>query len=297
MSSEQKLNLLVAYPYLNTKANIELISRQRRSDFNLIVDSGAFTAWNTGKVIRLDDYCRFLDSIAHLQPFHAVQLDVFGDPEASYANLQIMLKRGYKVMPVFTRGDSLERLEEYYTLTDYIMFGGIVIGGKNQNYVKWFLERNKGRKCHWLGFVNLPFIKKYRPESVDSSSWSGSARFGGLHLHMGAGHMKRFDKQDFTKKPTDDLLIAASRIGIKYEELKLLSSDVCWSRAWSYYGDRWNEPIRGMAQFISTMAHIMRGYDIEKRLGTKVYLAGAGEIQNKTIFTALALLKERKIWR
>lgn len=297
MSSERKLNLLVAYPYLNTKANLALLSQVSRSRYNFIVDSGAFTAWNTGKEIRLDDYCRFLDSISHLRPFHAVQLDVFGDPDASHANLMTMQKRGYDVMPVFTRGDSLERLEEYYSITDYIMFGGIVIGGKNQNYAKWFLERNKGRKCHWLGFVNLPFMKKYKPESVDSSSWSSSARFGGLHLYMGGGKMKVFRKEAFREKPTSEMLLAASRIGIKYEELKLLASEVCWSRAWSFYGDRWDQPIRGMAQFISTMAHLMRGYDIERQLGTKVYLAGAGEIQNKTIFSALELLKERGIWK
>jgi hypothetical protein len=273
------------------------VSQKPRSSFNLIVDSGAFTAWNTGREIRLDDYCKFLDSIAHLRPFHAVQLDVFGDPAASHANLMTMQKRGYDVMPVFTRGDSLERLEEYYSMTDYIMFGGIVIGGKNQNYAKWFLNRNKGRKCHWLGFVNMPFMKKYKPESVDSSSWSGSARFGGLHLYMGGGKMKSFKKEVFRSPPSEEIVLAAARVGVKYEELRLLASDVCWSGAMAFMGDGWDRPKKAMAQFISTLSHMTRAHEIEKTLGTKVYLTGAGEQQNKHLFAAHEYLKERGIWK
>ena len=143
--SNAKLNVLVAYPYFSQSTREVL--EANAGTYRLIVDSGAFTAWNTGKEIKLDDYCAFLDTIAHLRPFHAVQLDVFGDPEASQRNYETMVSRGYDVMPVFTRGESPEQLEHLYTLTDYIMFGGIVIGGKNRNYIKWFVNANKGRKA------------------------------------------------------------------------------------------------------------------------------------------------------
>lgn len=268
-----------------------------RSEFNLIVDSGAFTAWNTGRSISLDEYCTFLDSIEKLRPFHAVQLDVFGDPEASWKNYLIMKERGYDVMPVFTRGENLEMLEEMYKLTDYIMFGGVVIGRGNKNYVKWFLERNKGRDAHWLGFVNMPFIKAYRPRSVDSSSWRGAARYGNVSFYFGSGDIKTFNKKVFRKRPTDEIYKIAKFSGIKPEELKMLS----YSRAWIDSGyfdgnlDVNREDKNTAAQFISTLAHVHRSIDVEKNIGTKIYLA-VGEFSHlKLLFNAKRFLEERGI--
>lgn len=175
------LNVLVAFPYWGALVT-EQLKTLDRSEYRLIVDSGAFSAWNRGAKIELDDYCRFLDSISQFRPFYAVQLDVFGDPEASFRNLMVMRERGYDVMPVHTRGDSVEMLNRYYEMTDYIMFGGIVVGSENRGYVKWWLQQNQGRKAHWLGFVDVPFIKVYRPESADSTSWMTANIYGLLRL-------------------------------------------------------------------------------------------------------------------
>ena len=133
MSKLNKLNILVAFPYFS-QSIFKSLSEKDPSTFRLIVDSGAFTAWNTGKNINFNDYLKFLKTIPNNWDYKAVQLDVFGNAEATYINYIKMLQLGFKdIMPVFTRGDSLERLEEFYTYTDYIMFGGIVIGGENKN--------------------------------------------------------------------------------------------------------------------------------------------------------------------
>lgn len=291
------LNFLVAYPYLNDKENLNFLRQKKEeTNFRLIVDSGAFTAWNSGKKIELDEYCKFLDQIEYLRPFYAVQLDVFGDPEASYKNLLTMKSRGYDVMPVFTRGDSEERLEEYYQMTDYIMFGGIVIGGKNTNYVKWFLNRNKGRKCHWLGFVNLPFIKKYKPESVDSSSWTMSARYGSLVLYNGFGQLKSFERKDFAKAPTDEMMRMFHRVGIEKSQVKHLGQNISWSRPWYFEGNDWRAPTPGMAQFVTTLSHLMRAREIEKQLGTKVFMAGNIPVVNKFLFRCVDYLEKNGLW-
>lgn len=290
------LNLLIAFPYF--KGNDVLLRKIPRQQYRLIIDSGAFTAWNTGKPIHLDDYCRFLDSIEWLRPFHAVQLDVFGQPEASFKNLRIMQSRGYDVMPVFTRGESLELLEEYYRMTDYIMFGGIVIGGKNEGYVKWFLNKNKGRKCHWLGFVNIPFMKKYKPESVDSSSWSSSARFGNLGLYMGAGKIKTFNKYDFKRRPKKEILDGIHRVGLDESHARFLAYEESWSGAvWTFKQTAtWNKQQTGMSQFVSTCSHLLRANEVERNLGTKVYLAGNNPIVNAHLFMAQEWLIEKGIW-
>jgi len=88
-----KINILIAYPYFS-KAVIKKLREMERCEYRLIVDSGAFTAWNTGKKIELDDYCKFLDSISEFAPYRAVQLDVLGDPEKSWVNYKIMKERG-----------------------------------------------------------------------------------------------------------------------------------------------------------------------------------------------------------
>lgn len=270
-----KLNVLVAYPYWR-KPIIDAMRAMPKEDRRLIVDSGAFTAWNTGKPIHLDDYCRFLDSIEDLRPFHAVQLDVFGDPEASYKNLLIMRERGYDVMPVFTRGESLERLEEFYEMTDYIMFGGIVIGGKNREYVKWWLNRNQGRKAHWLGFVNIPFIKRYKPESVDSSSWNSASRFGNVSVWDGRYGIKTIHKKVFAQRPPDNVIHSMLKVGATPRMIQNLAKSDAWiANGRSQHITQGDEThLKSTAQFISTLSHIKRAFKIEQDFGTKVYLAG-----------------------
>lgn len=290
-----KLNILIAYPYF--KNNIFNLLKQRITELNdirLIIDSGAFTAWNTGKKIELDDYCKFLDKIQDLHPFKAVQLDVFGDPEKSYKNFLIMKDRGYDVMPVFTRGESLERLEELYKHTDYIMFGGIVIGGKNKNYAKWFLERNKGRKCHWLGFVKMDFIKKYKPESVDSSSWLSGGRFGNLGLYAGNGNLATVSKKVFAQKLPNNIISLLHRNGVSDAEIHYLTHNQAWVGSGNYNP---KNGLKSLAMMICTMGNVIRGIDVEKKIGTKIYLAVANSNLMEMIFQAKDTLITRGVLR
>lgn len=284
------LNILIAFPYFKPDL-VRKLESWDHSKFRLIVDSGAFTAWNTGKTILMDDYCRFLDSIRNLRPFNAVQLDVFGNPEKTYENFLHMMERKYDVMPVFTRGDTLERLNEFYEKTDYIMFGGIVTGGKNKNYVKWFLNNNQGRKCHWLGFVNMPFIKTFRPESVDSSSWCGTGRFGQMFLYNGSGEVATFKRQDVIEK-RNSIEKQLRMIGLSPSEIEPLKYEASW-RGWQIRPIDFKSPQKGFAQFISTLAHVKRMVEVERRIGTKIYLAVGNEIQLDLIKYCYDFLKER----
>ena len=85
-------NVLVAYPYL-CKMDVSTLSPQE--GVRLLVDCGAFTAYKSGKEIRLDDYCRFLESLP-FKPFGYFSLDVIGDPDKTTRNYQIMLERVFK---------------------------------------------------------------------------------------------------------------------------------------------------------------------------------------------------------
>lgn len=57
-----KLNILVAYPYFSEGIR-SFLSERDPSTFRLIVDSGAFTAWNTGAEVTMEGYTKFLKTI------------------------------------------------------------------------------------------------------------------------------------------------------------------------------------------------------------------------------------------
>ena len=286
------VNILVAYPYFKRPV-LDFIKRQRRDTYRLIVDSGAFSAWNIGKQITLDEYCKFLESIGSISPFKAVQLDVIGNPEATWKNFLIMKKRGFDVMPVFTRGDTIERLDEMYEHTDYIMFGGIVSGEGNLQYIKWFMERNKGRKVHWLGFCNADFVKHFKPYSVDSSSWASGSRFGTIHLYKGFGHLTSFHRSKFLTHPSKKIYEIAKKSGIGDEEIALLQAKNSWIETTAV--PSLIKPEKGTAKMLGCIASMHRAYDVEKNLGTQFYLAAAAAHQLEMIFESRKFLIRKGI--
>jgi hypothetical protein len=294
MSKSNKLNILVAFPYFS-QAVYRFLSEKDPSTFRLIVDSGAFTAWNTGREIRLDDYMKFLKTIPSHWDYKAVQLDVFGNPEGTYENYHRMLDAGFEdIMPVFTRGDSLERLEEFYSHTDYIMFGGIVIGGENRNYVKWFCEVNKGRDAHWLGFVNVPFIKHYRPKSVDSSTLYNGQRFGTLQYYVGGALLKGINRKQLNKPPPAPVINSLTSCGFSMKEIALLAKQESWEGGANPLR---GSSSRGLAAFMTVTSHVRRAIDVEKNLGTRIYLALCGDAQLQNVYDAMNLLTTRKEMR
>jgi hypothetical protein len=291
VSKSIKLNILVAFPYFS-KNVYQFLNDKDPSTFRLIIDSGAFTAWNTGKQIDLDAYIKFLKTIPNHWEYKAVQLDVFGSPEKTYDNYHRMLDAGFNnIMPVFTRGDTLERLEQLYLHTTYIMFGGIVIGGGNKNYVKWFCENNKGRECHWLGFVNIPFMKHYRPKSVDSSTLFNGMRFGKLQYYIGGGKLKEITRKHLHKPPPNVVIHSLMECGFTMKEILLLANQDSWEGGCSPWQ---GSNSRGLAAFMGVTSHVRRAIDIEKNLGTRVYLAGSGKQQLNAMFDAVNLLTTRK---
>lgn len=183
------LNLLVAYPYAKPDV-IELI-RQNEGRIRFLLDSGAFTAWKAGKPIALDDYCRFLESLP-IKPWRYFALDVIGDPHGTMKNYEMMLKRGFKPVPIFTRGEDPSVLEDYYKTSDVVGIGGLVGTQGNKGFVKGIMKLVNGRRVHWLGFSALAFVKHYRPYMLDCATWNTGASYAEPVVYMGGGKIARF---------------------------------------------------------------------------------------------------------
>ncbi len=194
------LNILVAYPYM--KPDVIKVLYENQDKIRFLLDSGAFTAWKAGKTIAIDDYCRFIESLP-FKPWRYFTLDVVGNPEKSFENYQIMLKRGFNPIPIFTRGEDIKMIDEYYKTSDVVGIGGLVGTQGNKGFVKGIMKVVGNRKVHWLGFTNKEFVKYYKPYSCDSSSVTMAGRFANIELFDASiGKWIKLGKKDFVVKPS-----------------------------------------------------------------------------------------------
>ena len=280
----KKLPILVAYPYVGEEM-LKTIA-DNRAHLDVIVDSGAFTAWKAGQTIEVGDYVTFIKQIQKtIKPTAYFLLDKIGDPDGTEENYKIMLKAGLNPIPIFTRGEDPKRVDHLYQKSDRIGIGGLVGTKGNKGYVKGIMEHVGSRRVHWLGFTATPFIQAYRPFSCDSSSWSGGGRFGKVDLYMGRGEWRSFEKTDFKKKPRTDIL---ERIRFYGEDPYLLSQDEAW---------RLDMKSANTMFKVSVKSHVHFGYEIEQKFGTKFYkaVALAPRINIGALLDAKKFLENKKI--
>lgn len=178
-------------------------------DIPLIIDSGAFTAWNSGKQINIEDYKNFCIKLPEDTIF--VSLDIIPttasfDPnetekccEQGYENF-IYLKRYLKnVLPVYHYKDNIKWLKKYIEHTDYV---GISPANDTQEEVKRlfldyvFKQLPRNIKTHSFGYTAGEGLKHYPFYSVDSTSWKGAHRFGNV-IYFLKNNIVSFDIRTF----------------------------------------------------------------------------------------------------
>lgn len=281
------LNILVAYPYMTDK-NIELLANYERSKYSLIIDSGAFSAFNSGKEIKFEDYRTFLKKIDFLKPDACVQLDVVSDSKKTKLNYQRHLDAGDNVCPVFTRGDDWDYMQSLLDQDKYVFVGGVA-QSNGQAFAKYCLERSKNKKVHYLAFVRSNWLKHYKPFSVDCSSWSTSTRFGSLCLYMGDGKLKTLSRQDFVSRPKDIILKKLNDLGFDYDQIKQLALKDNWT------SKRSNDPKNPLNLFVSISSYIKYSSDAENIIGTKIYMAMNFDHYTKMVLTSNDYLKQKGV--
>lgn len=259
--ANSKLNLLVAYPYAK-KGVLDLLSRfdkEHPNTLRFFLDSGAFTAFNAGKVITLDEYCRFLESLP-FKPWRYFMLDVIMNEEKTMANYEKMLERGFNPVPVYTYGQDPKAIEYYYSKSDYVALGGLVGVPKNVmlNEVKKFQKMVDGRKSHLLGFTQIKGIKFFKPYSCDSSTWSNGSRYGEAHLYCGNGEFLKLKRKHFITKPSDKIIKAIRSLGFNMEELKIKTA---WQGSYNKISE------------LTLASWVKMSLECEKHIKTKLFLA------------------------
>lgn len=256
-----KLNILVAYPYMR-KDVIEILN-QNKNNIRFLLDSGAFTAWKAKKEINLDDYCRFIESLP-FEPWKYFSLDVIGDAKKSMDNYELMLKRGFKPIPIFTRGEDPSVIEDYYKTSEVVGLGGLVGTTGNKGFVKGIMKKVNGRKVHWLGFTNKMFLKIYKPYMCDSSSLTMSGRYGQFELFdKKNGNWTKLSKKDFVNKPEKKILDLICSYNFKVEDFSK--------------EENWREPV-GLSSEISFQSHVRAQGLYFKKLSTLYFVAPIGSV-------------------
>lgn len=177
------------------------------SEWDIMLDSGAFTNWSTGKIaVTMEAYLEFLADYAEAFPWY-LNLDVIGDAEATRANYQRMKREGFSPVPVFQRGAPADELRRMVQDRGFVCIGGVSrnpTASSEMDYMRQCLSivDEEGGEAHLLGVAGITSLKRLRPKSADASTWSSASRYGELRLWTPRG-WENFKKHKNTNKKTD----------------------------------------------------------------------------------------------
>jgi len=190
------LNELVSYWELKKSKDAfgelnELIQNRNM----LMIDSGAFSAFNSGAVIVMDDFIKWHKQLEKECPEHKRMILAGLDDIVSFENSKINQQKtddaGLKLFPTFHRKDPEHYmdwlLERKYEL---IGLGGIATGALHEaDAIDDFLSYSFERICvdgrptlrtHLFGISNVEFLQKYPAWSNDSASALFTASYGAM---------------------------------------------------------------------------------------------------------------------
>ncbi len=169
---QYRLNLLIAYPYLRKFAQ----DVQRWSPARMLLDSGAFSAWQSGISIDLDALTRESKKPRWTE---SVSLDVIGSWRGSMQNVVAMRAAGSPAMPVFHVGDPWSLLDFYCGAWPKVGLGGMV-GRDRMEIMRWLEQvfaRRWPHRFHGFGKTDEPITMAFPFHSADSTSWTVPVSF------------------------------------------------------------------------------------------------------------------------
>ncbi len=198
--------LMVSYVYLK---NFE--AHKHEYDIrNWAMDSGAFSAWNSGTEIDLnkyiDDCLRLLDEDKQL--IEIFSLDVIPGGRAgvsqsqatdlSFKNLEKMWGAGVSAIPTYHAGEPEEVLLELAANYPKIALGGMVpLRAKAKPFIKECFARIWPKPIHGFGICNQKILMEFPFHSVDITTWeTGPCRFGRYQSLGGSNPGIRGGKQN-----------------------------------------------------------------------------------------------------
>lgn len=229
----------------------------------VIVDSGAFTAWSTGKVVRPQDYAEWalgfdakwrskmsslryinLDYIPGTKGVSATAEQLLEATEKSMRNADFLRASGLSpVIEVFHQDEPFELLKR---LEDRRQGGCIALSPRNDVSVKkrseWLQRvlhycvktfgKDRIPPAHGLAVTTEQLLKVFPFYSADSSTWISCLRFG-------HGKTAGFDR--LPRYKTSDGAMAATLHTLRAEIRKYQKMEQDMTNLWKIRGVTWNE--------------------------------------------------------
>lgn len=170
---------------------------------NILLDSGAFSAWRRNIDLPLKDYIAYCKAHQHEVDCYVnmdclpgenglmdhSQTTIEKSAAKSYENLQIMKAAGLKPVPVFHQGETFSWLDKM--LEDGETYVGIspYMKSHQSEIIKWMdkafsrITDKNGKpliKTHGFGVTACNLCTRYPWYSVDSTSWSVGGGYGSI---------------------------------------------------------------------------------------------------------------------
>ena len=166
-------NVLVSYWYFKNKP-IRKFCDEIGYKPNILLDSGAYSAFTKCKTISLLDYMRYITDNLHLLESY-ISLDVIEDSQLSVAFYDVMRMKGFDPLPVYHYGEDQLVLDHYLTVgARRIALGGTVPIKNKRVIADWCKELHSIHPdidFHLLGSTSKVVLESESVRSCDASSW------------------------------------------------------------------------------------------------------------------------------
>lgn len=190
-------HMLESFHYAR-KANDGTAHVLRRYKMKVFMDSGAFSAFNIGSEIKLDEYAAFLNRYPDIVEFTANLDDLSRDKALAAKNswdklkeLEKQVPKGMYVVPVYHVREPFEYLRRMVEQYPFIAIGGMVPESTKDLYHLldeiWdsiLTDKHGKPRCrvHGFGLTTVDLMLRYPWWSVDSTTWIMNGAFGGINI-------------------------------------------------------------------------------------------------------------------
>lgn len=193
-------NILISYAEFRTGFG-RFYEQLKEYEFNILLDSGAYSAFTQGYEIPVEEYAAFLHEWKDCLVGY-FNLDVIGDFDRTWDNQDYLEAAGLNPIPVVHYPVATEVLRIVSRQYDFIGLGGLVPVSTPEadSWLNQVFYKNDGSRrfpgirFHGLGMTKTRLLNKYPIYSVDSTTWLNGKRFG--KMLVGNGNQIAVDDSD-----------------------------------------------------------------------------------------------------
>lgn len=225
---------------------------------DIFIDSGAFTAFTSGKKINHKEYIRFIKE-NNIKKY--ASLDVIGDAEGSKRNYLFELKQGLNPIPAFHYGEKIDYLQFYLDNASYIALGGVAQLARNRVKLFRFFDKcysliskyQTKVKIHGFAVNSVDLLQRYPFYSVDATTWKNGSKFRSLinnefrQIGLGKGGMGEYQREKGRSLAKKDIKVFSvmnadsNERFDQYNITRLLALEKYITDLWTKRGVIWNE--------------------------------------------------------